>query len=178
MRLECGPCVIRSWQHSDLESLVRHANNRKVWINLRDRFPHPYTTADGEFWLGHATTQQHETNFAIDVDGEAVGGISYGIGRDVERCEAELGYWLGEDYWGRGIATAALKTFADHIFTTTDLARLFATPFCENMASRRVLVKAGFQLEGTLRQSAIKDGRLIDKAIYARLRNSPDAEFF
>ncbi len=178
MRLECGLCVIRPWQAGDLDSLLRHADNRKVWIRLTDLFPHPYTKTDGENWLAFNTTQRSPTHFAIEVDGNAVGGIGYDLGSGISRCQAELGYWLGEDFWGRGIATAAVKAFSDHIFANTELARIFATPFCDNMASRRVLIKAGFQLEGTLRQSAIKDGKLLDKAVYAKLRHSPDAEFF
>ena len=178
MRLDCGLCIIRSWQPSDLESLVRHANNRNVWISLTDLFPHPYTKTDGETWLAFATTQQPQTNFAIEVEGHAIGGIGYDVGSGIGRCQADLGYWLGEEFWGRGIATAAVRTIAEHLFATTELARLFATPFCDNMASRRVLVKAGFQLEGTLRHSAIKDGRLIERAVYARLRLAPEAEFY
>lgn len=178
MRIECGPFVIRPWLSSDLESLVRQANNRNIWLRLRDTFPHPYTTADGQWWLDHAMSQQPARNFAIEVDGSAVGAIGYEVGKDIESCQAEVGYWLGEPYWGRGIATKAIVALTEHAFTTTELIRLFATPFCDNLASRRALVKAGWQLEGTLRHSAIKDGKVMDRALYVKLRNNPDADFF
>ncbi|MGE3316243.1 MAG: GNAT family N-acetyltransferase [Planctomycetaceae bacterium] len=178
MRIECGPCVIRPWQTGDLESLVANANNRSIWLRLRDTFPHPYTTESGEWWLNHVAAQPRETHFAVDVDGSAIGAIGYEIGKDIERCQAEVGYWLGEPYWRRGIATAAITAFTQHVFESTDLIRLFATPFCDNLASRRALVKAGWQLEGTLRQSSIKDGKVMDRALYVAFRNNPDADFF
>ncbi len=167
MHLDCGCCVVRSWKSSDLESLVRQANNFNVWINLRDIFPHPYTPADGQAWLARAASARPETHFAIEVNGEAVGGIGFDIGIDIARCAAELGYWLGEPFWGRGIATAAVKAVTAYAIETHGLARVFATPFTSNMASRRVLVKAGYSLEGTLKHSGIKNDKLIDHAVYA-----------
>jgi RimJ/RimL family protein N-acetyltransferase len=170
MRLDCGVCTVRSWVWDDLDALVRHANNRAVWINLRDRFPHPYTRADGEAWLRHVLESRPETNFAIEAGGEAVGGICLVLGNDVERCSAEVGYWLGEAVWGRGIATAALRAVADHAFAAFGLTRVFALPFAGNLASRRVLEKAGFTQEGVLRRSAVKDGRVTDQVLYALTR--------
>jgi ribosomal-protein-alanine N-acetyltransferase len=168
MYLECGPCTIRSWLSDDEESLPVHANNRQIWINLRDRFPHPYTRADAQCWLEHVTAATPETSFAIDVNGEAVGGIALVLGDDVERCSAEIGYWLGERYWGRGIATAALKALTDYAFKNLDLTRVFAVPFAHNDASIRVLEKAGYIREGCLRRSAIKDGAVLDQFMYAK----------
>jgi ribosomal-protein-alanine N-acetyltransferase len=168
MFLECGPCVIRSWRSGDEEILPFHANNRKIWLNLRDRFPHPYTPADAEQWIKHIVGVSPETNFAIDVDGEAVGGIALELQDDVERCSAEVGYWLGETCWGRGIATAALESLTAYAFREFHLTRVYALPFARNVASVRVLEKAGYICEGVLRRSAIKDGVLLDELMYAR----------
>jgi len=168
VHLECGPCTIRSWQQGDEETLPLHANNRKIWINLRDQFPHPYTRADADRWIKHITTVTPETNFAIDVNGEAVGGIGLVLQSDVERCSAEVGYWLSEQYWGRGIVTAALIAITDYSFKHLKLTRVFAIPFARNDASIRVLEKAGYMCEGLLRRSAIKEGVVLDQLMYAK----------
>ncbi|PTL75561.1 GNAT family N-acetyltransferase [Vitiosangium sp. GDMCC 1.1324] len=170
LRIECGPCALRAFQRGDEASLVRHANNRAVWLNLRDRFPHPYTLADAEGWVRYASGAHPLTDLAIEVSGEAVGGIGMIPGSDIERCSAEVGYWLGESHWGRGITSAALAGFVSWAFEDTSLLRLFALPFVDNVGSRRVLEKTGFVLEGILRHSAVKDGQVRDQAMYARLR--------
>ena len=158
---------IRSWQASDLESLVTHANNRNIWINLRDRFPHPYTTRDGSAFLRHTREQRPETAFAIAVNGEAVGGIGFQVRGDVERVSAEIGYWLGEPFWGRGITTEALVALTEYAIAAHALTRVYAVPFAGNAASCRVLEKAGYLLEGRLRRSAVKDGVITDQLQYA-----------
>src|SRR6476646_8214035 len=107
MELEFPGGRIRSWHPGDATSLARHANSRNIWLNVRDRFPHPYTCADAERWVAMAPTAEPETQFAIEVDGEAVGGMGVFLQEDVERYSAEIGYWLGEAYWGRVIGTAA-----------------------------------------------------------------------
>ena len=168
MYLECGPCLIRSWRKGDEENLPFHANNRQIWINLRDQFPHPYSRADAERWLKHVVAVTPETNFAIDVNGEAVGGIGLVLQDDVERCSAEVGYWLSEQYWGRGIATAALQAVTAFAFKHFHLTRVFAIPFAHNEASIKVLEKAGYICEGRLRRSAIKDGVVLDQFMYAK----------
>jgi RimJ/RimL family protein N-acetyltransferase len=160
-------CIVRPWRSTDLESLVRYANNRNIWINLRDRFPHPYTHRDGHVFLRQALAQSPETAFAIAVGGEAVGGIGYQPQTDVERVSAEIGYWLGEPFWGRGIATEALVAVTRRAIETHRLTRLFAVPFAWNTASCRVLEKAGYVLEARLRRSAIKDGHVTDQLQYA-----------
>jgi RimJ/RimL family protein N-acetyltransferase len=170
MRLPLGVCEVRSWRRGDAASLVEHGNNRNVWLNLRDRFPHPYTPRDARAFLASVIGASLETNFAIELDGAAVGGIAFKIQRDVERIGAELGYWLGEKYWGRGIATASVRAITEHALAAHDLQRVFALPFAHNLASARVLEKAGFALEGILRRSAIKDGQVLDQALYARIR--------
>jgi len=171
MRLECGVCVVRSWQSGDEEGIVRHGDNRNIWLQLRDRFPHPYTHADAERWLAHALQAQPETNFAIALGDEVVGGIGYQFGIDVERFSAEIGYWLGEALWGRGIATAALRAVTRHAFATHELNRLFALPFARNLSSIRVLEKAGYVREGVLRHSAVKEGVVLDQVLYAVIRS-------
>lgn len=167
MQLKLKSCEVRSWRSSDLESLVKYANNRNIWINLRDRFPHPYTTRDGSAFLKHTREQRPETAVAIALNGEAVGGIGFQLQRDVERVSAEIGYWLGEPFWGRGIATEALVALTEYAIVTHGLTRVYAAPFAWNMASCRVLEKAGYVLEGRLRRSAVKDGSVTDQLQYA-----------
>jgi RimJ/RimL family protein N-acetyltransferase len=160
-------CEIRSWRRTDLDSLVEHANNRKIWLNLRDAFPHPYTPRAGRGFLRRMRTTTPQTTFAIAVDGRAVGGIGFVLHSDVERVSAEIGYWLGEPFWGRGIATEAVVAVTDHAIRTHELTRVFAVPFAWNAASCRVLEKAGYVLEGRLRRSVIKDGVITDQMQYA-----------
>jgi [ribosomal protein S5]-alanine N-acetyltransferase len=167
MHLLLKACEIRSWQSSDLEPLVTHANNRSIWLNLRDRFPHPYTARDGRAFLKHMREQQPETAFAIAVNGEAAGSIAFQLGGDVERVSAEIGYWLGQPFWGRGIATEALVAITEYAVATHGLTRVFAVPFASNSRSCRVLEKAGYVLEGRLRRSAVKDGVITDQLQYA-----------
>ena len=162
--------LIREWRRGDEGSLVRHANNPNVSRNMRDRFPHPYTRADADWWIGHASAQMPPTNFAIVVDGEAAGGIGFILQEDVSRRSAEIGYWLGEAYWGRGIATDAVRAMTDHIFANFDVCRIYATVFESNPASSRVLDNAGFVLEGRLRKAVTKSGETIDALMYAVLR--------
>lgn len=170
MRLPLGVCVVRSWRPGDAAALVEHANNRHVWLNLRDRFPHPYALRDARRFLASVVGARPETAFAIEVEGAAAGGIGFRIQSDVERVGAELGYWVGERYWGRGIATAAVRAVTEHVLGLPGVVRVFALPFAHNRASARVLEKAGFELEGVLRSSAIKDGRVLDQLLYARIR--------
>jgi [ribosomal protein S5]-alanine N-acetyltransferase len=167
MRLTLKTCEVRSWRASDLEPLVRHANNRRIWINLRDRFPHPYTKGDGQRFLRTTRGADPETAFAIVVDDEAVGGIGFVLQRDVDRASAEIGYWIGESLWGRGITTEALVAVTQLIVDRHAVTRVFAVPFAHNTASCRVLEKAGYVLEARLRRSAIKDGKVLDQFQYA-----------
>ena len=163
MHLRLGSCIVRDWAAEDLPSLVRHANNWSIWINLRDRFPHPYTEADGRAFLSHVTERETQTVWAVEVDGEAAGGIGLVLMSDVERVSAEVGYWLGEMYWGRGVMTDALKGVTSEAFRRFQLTRIFALPFADNYASIKVLEKAGYALEGRLPQSAIKNGIVRDQ---------------
>jgi ribosomal-protein-alanine N-acetyltransferase len=167
MQLPLRTCEVRSWKGSDVKSLVQHANNRKIWLNLRDRFPHPYTARDGSRFIRTVRAATPETVFAIAVDGAAVGAIGFVLQRDVERVSAEIGYWLGESFWGRGITSEALAAITRYAIDQHGFTRLFAVPFATNVASCRVLEKAGYALEGHLRRSAIKDGTIIDQFQYA-----------
>lgn len=171
MELKLATCTVRSWEWRDRDAIVRHANNRNVSINLRDRFPHPYTINDARTWLDSVVGIKPETNFAIAVGGEAVGGIGFTLQPDVGHRSAEIGYWLGEDFWGRGITTDALKAVTDYAFATFDICRLFAHVFEWNGASARVLEKAGYSFEGRLRKSVTKDGKTIDQLMYAVIRD-------
>jgi [ribosomal protein S5]-alanine N-acetyltransferase len=166
MRLPLTHCVVRSWEASDVPSLVRHADNRRIWLNLRDRFPHPYTAKDGVAFIRSVLASSPETTWAIEVDGEAAGGIGFMLQQDCERVSAEIGYWLGEACWGRGICTDALKAITRYAVERHHLTRIFALPFAHNTASCRVLEKAGYVLEGHLRRSAIKDGVVCDQKLY------------
>ena len=169
IRLEGVRCAVRSWRAGDAEALVRHANNPLIARQLRDRFPHPYTRRHAAEFLQHATGEGGQATLAIEVAGEAVGGVGFVPGTDVERFSAEIGYWLGETLWGRGIATEAVALMTVHTFGTLNLLRLFAVPFADNLASRRVLEKAGYVCEGILRASSVKFGEPRDQALYARV---------
>jgi RimJ/RimL family protein N-acetyltransferase len=170
MLLDLGDVKVRSWRKDDLKALVRHANNPKIAANLRDQFPHPYTRRDGIDFLDYARSQEPECAFAIEYGGEAVGGVGFLLGRDIARMSAEMGYWLSEDFWSRGIVTRAVTAMSDWAFDHYNLTRVFATAFAHNAASIRVLEKAGFVREGILRRSAIKNGVLLDQVLFAKVR--------
>ena len=170
MRLECGPCIVRDWSLADKTSLVRLADNRNVWRNLTHRFPNPYTDTDADSWLGSQVRRPASNNWAIEIDGVAVGGVGIEPGEGVFARSARFGYWLGEPYWGRGVMTAVVRATVDHVFGVFDLVRLEAPVFEWNPASMRVLEKCGFLREGVLRRSVLKDGQIIDAMLYARVR--------
>lgn len=175
MQLDLGHCGVRSLHDADAAEITRHANNHKVWQQLRDQFPHPYTIDDAHRFIGFMRGQDRETAFAITVDDRPAGVIGVVLRDDVERCSAEIGYWLGEEYWGRGIATRALAALTRFAFAAYELERLYALPFASNTASCRVLEKVGYQLEGRLRRSAIKDGVVQDQLLYSILREEAGA---
>ncbi|MBC5782954.1 GNAT family N-acetyltransferase [Ramlibacter sp. USB13] len=162
-------CVLRPWRPADRPNLLRLADNRRVWRNMTHTFPHPYTDADADLWLEIAANPGASLQLAVDCEGEAVGGIGAIAGEGIQVATARFGYWLGEPFWGRGIATAAATALADHIERERLFARLEAQVFAWNPASMRVLEKAGFTREAVLRCSATKDGRLIDTVLYARV---------
>ena len=146
---------------------MRYANNRKIWLNLRDAFPHPYTSRDARDYIRLVRQRTPETAFAMAVGEEAVGSIGFVLHPDVERVSAEIGYWLAEPFWGRGITTEALVAITRYAIEAHGLTRIYALPFAWNTASCRVLEKAGYVLEARLRRSAIKDGQITDQMQYA-----------
>jgi RimJ/RimL family protein N-acetyltransferase len=164
-------CTLRPWRAGDEPSLERHANNRNVSRNLRDRFPYPYTSADAKAWIAfNAGLTPPVQHFAIVVDGGAVGGIAVEPNEAERRRSAEVGYWLAEPFWGRGIATEALRAITEYAFKTFDVCRLEAGVYAWNPASARVLEKAGYTLEGRARQAVIKDGQMTDRLLYGLVR--------
>jgi len=169
LRLQCTNCVVRDWARRDKAALIRFANNRKVWRNLTHRFPHPYTDADAEWWFSFLERMPEPTHWAIEVDGQAVGGIGVIVGEGVFAKSGHFGYWLGEEYWGRGITTQAVKVVAPYVLSRFGLVRLDAPVFAWNPASMRVLEKCGFAKEGVSSGSVFKDGELIDQVLYARV---------
>ena len=176
IEMKLSRCVVRSYRQADAGSIAPLANNRKVWLNLRDAFPHPYSLDDARAFIGRAIAADPQTSLAIEVDGAAVGGIGFTLHPDVERVSAEIGYWLGEPFWGRGIVTEALKAVTAHAIREHHLTRVFALPFEWSSASFRVLEKAGYVREARLRRSAIKDGRVIDQMLYAYVPDRPNRE--
>ena len=159
--------TLRPWRQADAPSLVKYANNPNVARQLRDRFPHPYTAADARSFIQAIAQACPTTTFAIVVEGEAVGGAGFSPGADVERYSAEVGYWLGEPFWGRGITVEAVQLLSAYAFGTCRMLRLFALPFADNAQSIRVLEKAGYTREATLRASGVKSGVVRDQALYA-----------
>ena len=170
MLIDLGDLKVRSWRKSDLDSLVRYANNPNIAGNLRDQFPHPYTRFKGAAYLVEVRSAQVETSFAVEYGSEAIGGIGFKLGTDVARLSAEMGYWLGEPFWGRGLTTRAVLATAEWAFDNYHVTRIFATAFSHNVASMRVLEKAGFEREGILRRSAVKNGVILDQVLFSKVR--------
>ncbi|MDR1543495.1 MAG: GNAT family N-acetyltransferase [Prevotellaceae bacterium] len=164
--------ILRKWKLSDAASLAENANNIRIWNNVRDYFPHPYSQKDGKDFITMCNeAPEPAVNLAIIVDGKAVGGIGIVLQTDVERISAELGYWLGEKYWNRGIITKAVGQMAEYAFNNFQLHKIYAPVFDFNIASQKVLQKAGFEREAILKQVAIKNGKIIDLHYYSLFRN-------
>lgn len=168
MRLVLDHCIVRAFRPDDAESIARHIDNINIWRNVRDMLPHPYRVEDAREFIAAAIRQTPQVSFAIEADGAAVGGIGVRPGEDVYRVTGEIGFWLGEDYWGRGIMTGAVTAFSRYAFEAYSLRRLEARVYEWNTASRRVLEKAGYEREAFLRDCAIKNGRLIGCHLYAK----------
>jgi ribosomal-protein-alanine N-acetyltransferase len=171
MYQKIGKCIIRNWQIQDAPSIAKYANNRKIWLNLRDAFPYPYCLRDAEVFVSHVIEADPVTIFAIADKSEAIGSIGLMLGKDVHRFTAEMGYWLAEPYWGKGIMTDAVQFLTTWAFRELKLHRLSAEPYDTNTASHRVLEKAGFIREGVLRSSVFKDGKILDQFIYSQIGN-------
>lgn len=164
--------ILREWRQEDTADVAKYADNEKIARNLRDVFPHPYTLADAQGFVDSCVEGDPETSMcrAIEADGHVIGSIALFRGSDVYQKTAELGYWLAEDYWGKGIMTRAVKQICEEGFSRWDIVRVYAEPFAHNAPSRRVLEKAGFSLEGVMRRGVYKRGQVCDFCMYALLR--------
>lgn len=163
--------TLRPWNLNDLSSLVKYANNFEIAKNLTDQFPHPYKEENGKAFIEFATKDFPIHIFAIDIKGEAVGGIGIHPQQDVHRKNAELGYWLGQPFWGNGIISKAIPQVVDFGFNTYDITRIYARPYGGNIASLRVLEKCGFVLEGRYEKTFFKNGEYLDELVYAIRKN-------
>ena len=158
---------LRPWKNEDLNSLIRHANNQSIAKNMMDDFPHPYTEKEGKEFLSFAMKNDPPLIMAIDIDGEAVGSIGLHPQKDIQRKNGELGYWLSEKHWNKGIITKAIKEMVKYGFENFDIERIFARPFGTNIASIKALEKAGFRLEAHLENTLYKNQAYQDELIYA-----------
>lgn len=164
--------TLRPWKKEDAEALAMMANNPNIARNLRDVFPHPYSVENARWFVEDCQQKEGQGQLcrAVIVDGKVAGCISVMQGQDVERRSAELGYWLGEAYWGQGVMTWAVKALCQEAFATMGIVRIFAEPFAPNLGSRKVLEKTGFILEGIKRKSICKEGEMMDSCLYALLK--------
>lgn len=163
---------LRPWNISDLDSLVKYANNWNIAKNLTDKFPFPYSENCGRAFIEFATKDDPIHIFAIDINGQAVGGIGIHPQDDIHRKNAELGYWLAEPFWGKGVISNAVKQSVDFAFDTFHIDRVFARPFGTNLASQKVLEKNGFVLEGRFEKVLFKNNEYLDELIYAVRREN------
>lgn len=165
-------CRIRKWELSDAKDLSIALSNRKIQDNLRDGLPYPYTEEDGAAFISAMLSKDENDTFAfaITVDGKVIGSIGAFRQGNIHRQTAELGYYIAEEYWGKGIMTEAVKQICEYVFSKSDIIRIYAEPFAYNAASCRVLEKAGFQYEGMLRNNAVKNGKVIDMKMYSLLK--------
>jgi [ribosomal protein S5]-alanine N-acetyltransferase len=159
--------ILRPWTMADLDNLVRFANNDRIACNLTDAFPHPYMREAGIAYITTFCDENPSRVFAIDVGGIACGSIGVFPQTDIHRKNAEMGYWLAEEYWGRGIMTDAVKQMIVHGFKSFDITRIFARPFSSNIASQRVLEKAGMKLEARFEKTVVKNGQFLDELFYS-----------
>ena len=165
-------CKIRKWKLTDASDLALALSNKHIQDNLREGLPYPYTEKDGmDYISAMLSANENDTfAFAIIVDNKAIGSIGVFRQENIHRRTAELGYYIAEEYWGKGIMTEAVKQICDYVYKNSDIIRIYAEPFSYNRASCRVLEKAGFQYEGTLRSNAVKGGKVIDMKMYARIK--------
>lgn len=171
MELIEGNIRLRSLRYADREPLTKLANNRKIWNNLRDMFPHPYLLEDADRFIDMVKQQDPQVTFAIEYQFKFAGVIGLVPMKDVYRKGAEIGYWLGEPYWGKGVTTTAVRLVTDYAFTELKLERLYAGVFEGNIASMKVLEKCGYVREGISRKSIFKNNKLIDEHRFAKMRN-------
>lgn len=164
---------IRPWRIEDAPALAAALNNQRVQDNLRDGLPYPYTESDARdfIWAMLHADKHAVFAFAITADDQAVGSIGIFRQENIHARTAEMGYYIAEPFWGRGLGTEAVQQASRWIFENTDILRIFAEPFAHNLASCRVLEKSGFVCEGTLRSNAVKNGRILDMKMYSRVKD-------
>lgn len=164
---------IRAWKTTDAQDLSVALNNRHILDNLRDGLPFPYTVKDAENYITAMLNPEKDSHYAwaITIDDRAIGSIGVFRKNNIHRFTAEMGYYIAEPFWGKGIGTKAVKDACDYIFSQTDIMRIFAEPFAFNKASCRILEKAGFTYEGTMRKNAVKNGAVIDMKLYAIVKD-------
>ena len=164
-------CLLRALRPGDAPALQRNADDEAVRRNLFEGFPRPYTLADAQAWCGGAWRDRGELVWGITVHDEVIGCIGVRSDKGWLRCNAEVGYWIGQAFWRRGITSEALALATDWTFTqSAEITRLYAPIFAWNEGSQGVSRSCGYRLEATMPQSAIKDGRVIDRVVYARYR--------
>ena len=162
--------ILRKWKLNDIPSLVKYLNNIKIWNNVRDRMPSPYTQKDAEEFISKQKIIDPNVNFAIVYNNEVTGGISILLKEDVSRIGAEIGYWLAEPFWGKGITTAAIGQLADYAFKNFAIERLYAEVYEHNKASMRTLEKNGFYLESIRKKAVIKNNVVMNDHVYVKLK--------
>jgi ribosomal-protein-alanine N-acetyltransferase len=167
LQTQLRECCLRPWMPEDRSDLVRHANNQNVWRNLTDDFPHPYGTADADFWIRFANQDAPRLHFAIEYGKVAIGGIGITAGEGLACRTGQFGYWIGEEYWGKGIGTAVARAMVDYARQYLHFTRLEAPVFEWNSPSMRILEKIGFVRDGVLKRSSFKDKQLINSVIYS-----------
>ena len=167
-------CVLRKWRMSDAKDLAKTLNNEKILNNLRDGLPFPYTEQDAYNYIVSMLSSDENSTFAyaITKNDIAIGSIAAFRQNNIHRQTAEIGYYLSEEYWGRGIMTQAIRRLCDILFETTDIIRIYAEPFAYNTPSRRALEKAGFRYEGTMKNNAVKNGKILDMTLYSITRTT------
>jgi len=163
--------ILRPWHPDDALSLVKHANNSRIASNLRDGFPYPYTLSDAKQWLNMVGDNRDDVILAIEINGEASGGIGLHGLKDVYRYNGEIGYWLSERHWGKGFMSEAVGAMVEYAFTRTSWLRLFACIYENNPSSMKVLEKNGFRPEAIHRKAVMKEGKLMDEHLYALLKD-------
>jgi ribosomal-protein-alanine N-acetyltransferase len=161
--------VLREWRKSDIKPLAKIANNKKIWDNVRDILPHPYTEKDAKGWINLVKKQEVVTTFCIEANNEVAGSIGCTLKEDVYRKTIELGYFIAEEYWGKGIATEAVRQMVDYIEKNFDVVRIYAEVFDYNKASMKVLEKNGFYLESVRKKAAFKNGQVVDDCVWVKL---------
>lgn len=164
---------LRKWRHEDAKDIAKEANNAKIAANLRNVFPYPYTMEDAQWYVDDCIAKGEDGRItrAIVVNGKAVGSIGVFVMEDVYEKSAELGYWLGEEYWRQGIVSRAAKQICKEAFERFPIERIFAEPYATNTGSRGVLEKAGFTYEGTMRNGVYKNGKILDYCMYSLLKD-------